>query len=231
MRKDVTRVAVLVTLVVQNSALALFMRYSRASSDASDGPIYASTTAVVMAELVKMILSFLLQYKADGSLKALRNTFHEDVLSKPLDVLKMAVPACLYVVQNNLAYVAVSNLDGPTYQLLYQLKILTTAIFSVVMLNRVLGSLQWASLVMLALGVAMVQVSGSKSAEEEVDPNQSMLTGFVAVLSACCTSGFAGVYFEKVGSSTSNFGVFKVFLFLSRATHTPCVIEQHMYSL
>lgn len=48
----------------------------------------------------------------------------------------MAVPSCLYVVQNNLKYLAISNLEGPTFQLLYQLKILSTAIFSVVMLNR-----------------------------------------------------------------------------------------------
>lgn len=55
---------------------------------------------------------------------------------RPTDLLKMAVPACLYVVQNNLNYMAISNLDGPTFQLLYQLKILTTALFSVVMLRR-----------------------------------------------------------------------------------------------
>lgn len=72
----------------------------------------------------------------DKGVRQTANTIRDSVTQKPTDALKMAVPACLYVVQNNLNYVAISNLDGPTFQLLYQLKILTTALFSVTMLKR-----------------------------------------------------------------------------------------------
>ena len=44
----------------------------------------------------------------------------------------------------------------------YQLKILTTAVFSVLMLNKNLIKSQWFSLVVLVAGVAMVQLSDSK---------------------------------------------------------------------
>ena len=44
----------------------------------------------------------------------------------------------------------------------YQLKILTTAVFAVLMLNKKLIKLQWFSLVVLVAGVAMVQLSDSK---------------------------------------------------------------------
>ena len=44
----------------------------------------------------------------------------------------------------------------------YQLKILTTAVFAVIMLNKKLIKLQWFSLVVLVAGVAMVQLSDSK---------------------------------------------------------------------
>lgn len=43
-------------------------------------------------------------------------------------------------------------------QVTYQLKILTTALFSVLMLSRKLDMMKWVSLVLLMAGVALVQV-------------------------------------------------------------------------
>lgn len=58
------------------------------------------------------------------------------------------------------------------------------------------------SLLLLTAGVSMAQLGGGKG-----DPNKGENTfgGFVAVLAAACTSGFAGVYFEKMlkGAKTS----------------------------
>ena len=99
--------------------------------------------------------------------------------------------------QNNLLYVAASNLDVATYQITYQLKILTTAMFSVLMLNKKLIKVQWFSLLVLILGVAMVQLSDAKEAKANVH-EQSRVKGFVSAISACFLSGLAGVYFEKI---------------------------------
>lgn len=58
----------------------------------------------------------------------------------------------------------------------------------------------------LTVGVALVQVSGSgdKHANASADSAHRMI-GLVAVLCAACTSGFAGVWFEKIlkGSQTT----------------------------
>lgn len=50
-----------------------------------------------------------------------------------------------------------------TMQVTYQLKILTTAVFSVVMLGRSLHFQQWLSLIALMSGVALVQVCARAS--------------------------------------------------------------------
>uniref|UniRef100_A0A2I3TX23 Solute carrier family 35 member A2 n=1 Tax=Pan troglodytes TaxID=9598 RepID=A0A2I3TX23_PANTR len=89
-------------------------------------------------------------------------------------------------------------------QVTYQLKILTTALFSVLMLNRSLSRLQWASLLLLFTGVAIVQAQqAGGGGPRPLDQNPG--AGLAAVVASCLSSGFAGVYFEKIlkGSSGS----------------------------
>lgn len=52
-----------------------------------------------------------------------------------------------------------NNISYLLFQVTYQLKILTTALFSVSMLSKKLGVYQWLSLVILMTGVAFVQVT------------------------------------------------------------------------
>ena len=89
-------------------------------------------------------------------------------------------------------------------QVTYQLKILTTALFSVIMLSKKLSGVQWGSLVILFVGVALVQLQSSSSASNSAQ-KQNHLLGLSAVIVSCLSSGFAGVYFEKMlkGSSAS----------------------------
>lgn len=202
-RADMLKYGALLVLVVQNSTLALTMRYSRSTGDV----MYISSTAVVMSELVKLVAASCLIAIEEGSVGGLWSKLYHEVILMPADFAKLLIPACLYTLQNNLAYIAVSNLDAASYQVLYQLKILTTAIFSVVLLRRHLDLSKWLSLLVLVGGVSLVQVSGLKSggaAEEAVVPG-NMTIGLVSVILACCSSGFAGVYFEKVlkGSEVS----------------------------
>lgn len=94
-----------------------------------------------------------------------------------------------------------------SFQVTYQLKILTTALFSVLMLQKSLSRMQWVSLVMLFAGVALVQVDqeGKQKETSVAGIDQNYAVGLVAVVISCLSSGFAGVYFEKIlkGSSAS----------------------------
>ena len=134
------------------------------------------------------------------------------------DCWKLSIPAILYVIQNNLQYTAASNLDVATFQVTYQMKILTTAFFSVFMLGKRLTTSKWLALLLLAAGVGIVQIQngaspgtssstnivekvGELAAESDVVAavhEMSPFKGFAAVCAACVTSGLAGVYFEMV---------------------------------
>jgi UDP-galactose transporter len=87
-------------------------------------------------------------------------------------------------------------------QVTYQLKILTTALLSVLMLNRKLSVLQWVSLVILFAGVSIVQVQTTEEKKEKVVTEQNPVKGLTASIVLCMLSGFAGVYFEKILKGT-----------------------------
>ncbi|KAK6749470.1 hypothetical protein RB195_001837 [Necator americanus] len=201
--KDLKYVS-LVVLIAQTTALVLILRYSRTQNN--EGPRYLSSTAVVMAEIVKMVTCILVLFYNHGwRLSSFQNELYAEVVQKRSETVKVAVPAILYVIQNNLLFLALSKLDAATYQVTYQLKILTTALFSVTMLGRSLNRLKWLALLLLTGGVALVQMpaSGSnKSGVSQSDTSDSII-GLLAVLAACFSSGFAGVYFEKILKTTN----------------------------
>ncbi|GKY95327.1 hypothetical protein MPSEU_000494500 [Mayamaea pseudoterrestris] len=170
-----------------------------------DQPLYVASTAVFIMEVMKLVICLLvIAIQSQGSL------FYElkvHILQSPMEIVKLCVPSFLYTIQNNLLYLALTNLDASTYQVVYQLKILTTALFSAILLGRKFSPQKWLSLVILTLGVAVVQVSGSGDhhSQSSEDASKNRTIGLVAVLCAACTSGFSGVYFEKIlkGSTTS----------------------------
>ncbi|KAK2175958.1 hypothetical protein NP493_694g01020 [Ridgeia piscesae] len=190
----------LVVLTLQNAVLILVMRYVRVRK----GDMFIASTAVVMTELLKFIASLTFIFLEQGcNVRLWLQYLHEHTIKQPLDCLKVSVPAIVYMLQNNLLYVALSNLEAATFQVTYQLKILTTAIFSVIMLRKALSRLQWVALVILFIGVSAVQLQPHDSkVSKKVATEQNHLVGLVAVIVSCVMSGFAGVYFEKILKGT-----------------------------
>lgn len=214
-----TKYVSLVILVVQNTALALTMRYSRTVP----GPKYLTSTAVLISEAIKLVLSLVIhiceQYATSSPPLSLpltadshehtapvtsakqRHSWLAQLFGLKSGFLKLLLPAVLYTLQNNLQFIAASHLDVATFQVAYQGKILTTALFAVILLRQSLSGTKWLALLLLTAGVACVQVpasTGNTSTPTTPGDGGSYLVGIISVTVACLCSGFAGVYFEKV---------------------------------
>lgn len=133
------------------------------------------------------------------------HSINTHILQTPLDALLIMVPALLYLVQNSLLYIALSNLSAPLFQVTYQAKLVTTALVSVVMLKRTYTTQQWICLVVLSMGVAIVVLGEEHQQQTNDNDNaQSLGLGLTAVTIACLSSALAGVYFEKVLKRTDS---------------------------
>jgi solute carrier family 35 (UDP-sugar transporter), member A1/2/3 len=195
------KLLLLVLMVLQNSATVLVGRYTQtAVQDKSE--LYDINHLILVIELGKFILSGIFEFHTTQG--KLIQSFRVHVLQRPLDSLKILVPALLYLVQNTLLYVALSNLTAPIFQVTYQAKLVTTAIVSVLLLKRTYNVQQWICLVALSLGVAIVVLGEKKSSgsgrrlAEAVTGAQNLFLGLTAVSIACFSSALAGVYFEMV---------------------------------
>ncbi|KAI0382287.1 nucleotide-sugar transporter [Hypomontagnella monticulosa] len=157
----------LITLTFQNSALILLMHYSRMMPPSGDHR-YFTSTAVFLTEVIKLAISLTFAiYEVSRNLApstpatVIFQQIFNSVFSN--DGWKVSLAATLYTIQNLLQYVAVGNLDPVHFQILYQLRILTTAVFTVTMLGRSLTVKRWISLVILTFGVSIVSIPSSNS--------------------------------------------------------------------
>lgn len=175
-------------LVLQNSALCLTMRYSRAVLKEQ----YLTSTTIVLNECVKLVFSIsmlLLGFKLRAPIRANGLVRHLASILFCRECLLMAVPGFLYFIMNQLAFVGLENLEASTYSLVSQLKILTTAVFARVLLQKKLWWFQWRALLLLVIGVVLVQAQPGKPQQSTVTmPNLSSNGGVLEIAGPALTN-------------------------------------------
>ncbi|XP_022250088.1 UDP-N-acetylglucosamine transporter-like [Limulus polyphemus] len=126
-RDTIFKAYLLVAMCLNLTFYNLITAYSR---QITKGPRYFTTTVVFLAELLKLAVSLImLLYSCEWHVWKLKILLETEMLQKPMEFAKLVIPAGLYALQNNLVYIALSNLDPATYQVTSNLKLVTTVIF------------------------------------------------------------------------------------------------------
>lgn len=185
------KIFVLCLLCMQNTMFTVLRRYSQGVLKES----YSKYEVLLAGEVIKMIYS---AYKVTSDLKS-----GEKAVPKLQYLLKrsskMAVLALIYGAMNILSFVALRNISAGMFTIFAQLKILTTATCSSIMLRRSYSMTKWRALLSLMMGVLLFSEPIWNNDDASSNPQGGNIAlGTAAVLIEVTLSGFASIYFEKV---------------------------------
>ena len=171
-----------------------------------DAPRAEPTVAVLFTEVLKLLMSVALELTRCGGLGTAASPASLRQQVAACETARLALPALLYTLQNNLIYVALGHLEVVSFQVLYQTKLIITAVLSVAFLGRRLTAAQWLAVVLLTAGVVAVELSDASSSASTGGGGGGVAlslrslgrqgVGALAALSAAAFSSIAGVYFE-----------------------------------
>jgi len=141
-------------LTILTTTQAMLVEAAKASNG---GKIpYDTSAAVLLTELLKLCIAL-------GTWLWQRPTLEYTGLERfsacSLGALIYAVPASFFIIQNNLVFKALALLDPPTFQLFACFKIIPVGVLARIILGQRRTNVQWASLVLLALGMATTTIT------------------------------------------------------------------------
>lgn len=189
---------ILILICVQNAGYSLIRKYSVATEDVSSKEI------LIVAECLKVMIAGYIVFNSTEQSDA-QGVGFEKIIWLIRNSGKMFILAAIYGAMNILSFVALQYIGAGEFTICAQLKILTTAGFSTVILGTTLSSVKWRALFLLVLGCLLVASPAFNHPAGQQAKTTSVglqMLGYAAVLSEVCMSGFASIYFEKVVKST-----------------------------
>jgi len=170
------------TLTLATSSQGLFTTASK-----TDGQyLYNFSTVPLLSELLKLMVSSALLYRDYQ-----RNPGTTNITLDWKSARLYPIPSLIYLVHNNVQFLTLKYVDPSTYQILGNLKIVTTGILFRLFLKRKLNALQWWALILLMVGATVSQINGCGDRTFTAPMEGYMLGVLSATLSA-----MAGVYTE-----------------------------------
>jgi len=178
---------VVLALTVLTSSQGLLIAASKAKGVQYD---YSVTSANCTVEFTKCIMSLI----------ALMQTWQKEGITEDnrlsttwSELWVYPIPAALYLIKNLLQYFIFLYVDAPSYQILKNLNIISTGVLYRVFLKKPLSDIAWCSLILLALGCTIAQMT-SGSDQVLSTPTVGLLMAIIMAL----LSGAAGVYTEMI---------------------------------
>eukprot|EP01083_Nonionella_stella_P120634 361605_1 len=199
---------ILAMLVLQNATQTLVMRYSRGVLNED----YHPPSVVLMTECCKLFVCSLIVYCGLGESMIFDHTKNDQhILHRIVFLIRNSgytwVPTTCYFIQNSLQYVASENLSSSVYAVLQQMKILSAAIATVVMLRKSLSWTKWRALLLLCTGGLLMEYHTFEMHDEgHLKNNNDPVKGTLAILCIVGLSGFAGVMTQLLLKNKMNKG-------------------------
>ncbi|KAL1807354.1 hypothetical protein DCAR_0522659 [Daucus carota subsp. sativus] len=150
---------------------------------------YDYATVPFLAEVFKLLVSGIL----------LRREFLKlppPLMTKEWKTISLyPIPSIIYLIHNNVQFATLTYVDTSTYQIMGNLKIVTTAVLFRLFLRRKLSNLQWMAIFLLAIGTTTSQVKGCGEASCD-SLFSSPIPGYMLGVLSACLSALAGIYTE-----------------------------------
>ncbi|KAJ4823813.1 hypothetical protein Tsubulata_005659 [Turnera subulata] len=152
--------------------------------------LYDYATVPFLAEVFKLLVSGVFlwrEYKTSPSTTKMTTEWKS--------VRLFPIPSIIYLIHNNVQFATLTYVDTSTYQIMGNLKIVTTGILFRLFLKRKLSNLQWMAIVLLAVGTTTSQVKGCGEASCD-SLFSAPIQGYMLGILSACLSALAGVYTE-----------------------------------
>ncbi|KAL9230968.1 hypothetical protein vseg_006249 [Gypsophila vaccaria] len=176
-------VAALLTILTSSQGILTTL------SQSNRGYKYDYATVPFLAEVFKLIVSSILLWREVRTSPSVRMT--TDWKTARL----FPIPSVIYLIHNNVQFATLTYVDTSTYQIMGNLKIVTTGLLFRLFLKKKLSNLQWMGIILLAVGTTTSQIKGC--GESSCDSLFSApIQGYMLGILSACLSALAGVYTE-----------------------------------
>mmetsp|Transcript_69072 Transcript_69072/g.135758 ORF Transcript_69072/g.135758 Transcript_69072/m.135758 type:complete len:441 (+) Transcript_69072:245-1567(+) len=166
------KAVILVSVMLQNALYTLMRRYSQGVLKES----VSSAEVLLLSEVFKLFFSGYMTADSKEPTDA-----HGKGATKlawlALNSSKMLILALIYAAMNVLSFVALRRIDAAAFTVCAQLKILTTAFFSVLVLQRHLTWTKWRALLLIVCASVLVSTPAVTSSSADCGHDGAVASG------------------------------------------------------